>query len=51
MKIVILQRLESSNLPTMTESDIKIPYAIANFAELRERGYYYIDKTEYIRKL
>ena len=36
---------------TMTEADIKIPYAIANFAELRERGYYYIDKTEYIRKL
>lgn len=35
----------------MTEADIKIPYAIANFAELRERGYYYIDKTEYIRKL
>ena len=51
MKIVILQRLESSKLPTMTEADIKIPYAIANFAELRERGYYYIDKTEYIRKL
>ena len=35
----------------MTEADIKIPYAIANFAELRERGYYYIDKTAYIRKL
>lgn len=35
----------------MTEAEIKIPYAIANFAELRERGYYYIDKTAYIRKL
>lgn len=42
---------EPFNLLTMTEADIKIPYAIANFAELRERGYYYIDKTEYIRKL
>lgn len=35
----------------MTEAEIKIPYAIANFAELRERGYYYIDKTAYIKKL
>lgn len=35
----------------MTEAEIKIPYAIANFAELRERGYYYIDKTSFIRKL
>lgn len=35
----------------MTEAEIKIPYAIANFAELRERCYYYIDKTAYIKKL
>ena len=24
----------------MTETDIKIPYAIANFTELMEQGYY-----------
>ena len=49
--MVILQRKNHRFVSTMTEADIKIPYAIANFAELRERGYYYIDKTEYIRKL
>jgi hypothetical protein len=25
-----------------------IPYAIADFARLREEGYYYVDKTAYI---
>ncbi|MDR0988410.1 MAG: ATP-binding protein [Prevotellaceae bacterium] len=30
------------------QAAITIPYAVANFAELRERGYYYVDKTRYI---
>ncbi len=29
----------------------KIPYGIANFEDLREGNYYFIDKTEYIEKL
>ena len=47
----VIFAVEIIHCMTMTEADIKIPYAIANFAELRERGYYYIDKTAYIRKL
>lgn len=27
---------------------ITIPYAVADFAEMRERGFYYVDKTDYI---
>lgn len=30
---------------------ITIPYAIADFIDLRERGFYYVDKTNYIPKL
>ncbi len=30
---------------------ITIPYAVADFAEMRERGFYYVDKTEYIARL
>lgn len=30
---------------------ITIPYAVADFIEMRERGYYYVDKTAYIPKL
>ena len=30
---------------------ITIPYAVADFADLRERGFYYVDKTNYIPKL
>lgn len=30
---------------------ITIPYAIADFVEMRERGFYYVDKTEYIPSL
>lgn len=30
---------------------ITIPYAIADFIALREQGFYYVDKTEYISKL
>lgn len=30
---------------------VTIPYAVADFADLRERGFYYVDKTEYIEKL
>ena len=32
----------------MQQAAITIPYAIADFAILRERGYYYVDKTRYI---
>ena len=32
----------------MKQADITIPYAIADFAILRECGYYYVDKTQYI---
>ena len=27
---------------------ITIPYAVTDFADLRERGFYYVDKTNYI---
>ena len=30
---------------------ITIPYAVADFVDLRERGFYYVDKTEYIYRL
>ena len=30
---------------------ITIPYAVADFIEMRERGFYYVDKTDYISKL
>lgn len=30
---------------------ITIPYAIADFVEMRERGFYYVDKTMYIPEL
>lgn len=30
---------------------ITIPYAIADFVDLRERGFYYVDKTKFIEKL
>lgn len=33
------------------QARITIPYAVANFADLRERGFYYVDKTEYIPRL
>ncbi|MDR0962867.1 MAG: AAA family ATPase, partial [Mediterranea sp.] len=33
------------------QARITIPYAIADFARLRERGYYYVDKTQFIPKL
>lgn len=29
-------------------ADITIPYAVADFANLRERGFYYVDKTRFI---
>ena len=32
----------------MKQADITIPYAIADFVILREQGYYYVDKTQYI---
>ena len=32
----------------MKQADITIPYAVADFAILRERGYYYVDKTRHI---
>lgn len=30
---------------------ITIPYAIADFIDLRKRGFYYVDKTNYITEL
>ena len=35
----------------MKQAEITIPYAVADFAILRERGYYYVDKTKYISLL
>lgn len=35
----------------MKQAEITIPYAIADYAILRERGYYYVDKTKYISLL
>ena len=32
----------------MKQAEITIPYAVADFAILRERGYYYVDKTRHI---
>lgn len=29
----------------------KIPYAVSNYAKLREEGFYYVDKTKYIEEL
>ena len=31
-----------------SQADITVPYAVANFAEIRRKGYYYVDKTQYI---
>ncbi|MFR9262526.1 MAG: AAA family ATPase [Bacteroides cellulosilyticus] len=33
------------------KATITIPYAVADFAEMRERGFYYVDKTKYISPL
>ena len=33
------------------QASITIPYAVANYAELRDRGFYYVDKTDYIPRL
>jgi len=30
---------------------MKLPYGLSNFAQIREDGYYYVDKTRYIRVL
>lgn len=32
-------------------ASITIPYAVADFIEMREHGFYYVDKTQYIAKL
>ena len=32
-------------------ASITIPYAVADFADLRERGFYYVDKTRFIEPL
>ena len=32
-------------------ASITIPYAVADFIEMRERGFYYVDKTQYIASL
>ena len=33
---------------TYSQADITVPYAVANIAEIRHKGYYYVDKTNYI---
>lgn len=33
------------------QASITIPYAVADFSDLRERGFYYVDKTKYIPRL
>ena len=33
---------------TYSQADITVPYAVTNFAEIRHKGYYYVDKTNYI---
>ena len=38
-------------MAAMKQTGIQIPYAVADFARLREEGYYYIDKTRFIRSL
>ena len=35
----------------MKQAEITIPYAVADYAILRECGYYYVDKTKYISLL
>ena len=30
---------------------ITIPYAVADFIDLRERGFYYVDKTDMLAEL
>lgn len=30
---------------------LQIPYGIADFKRIRDEGYYYVDKTAYIRKM
>lgn len=36
---------------TKKKSPLKIPYAVGNFEEIRNNGYYFVDKTEYLREL
>lgn len=33
------------------QTSMTIPYAVADFAEMRNRGFYYVDKTDYIPRL
>lgn len=35
----------------MNQARITIPYAVANYADMRERGFYYVDKTMFIPDL
>ena len=32
-------------------ASITLPYGVADFIDLRVRGFYYVDKTDYIPKL
>ena len=31
-------------------TDLKIPYGIADFKRIRNEGWYYVDKTEYLAR-
>ena len=35
----------------MKRKMMKIPYGVTDFAEMRQRGYYYVDKTRFIEKI
>ena len=35
----------------MTENSLRIPYGVTDFAMIRRKGYYYVDKTRYIPML
>lgn len=43
--------MSNAEKKTHMQAAITIPYAVADFADLRERGFYYVDKTDYIEKL
>ena len=47
--LVLLSLPKKKRLKIMAR--ITIPYAVADFADLRERGFYYVDKTNYIQGL
>ncbi len=37
--------------PVMSVQPSKLPISIASFAEIRQGGYYYVDKTAFVQQL